>query len=201
MTKRPTKKPSATARASVRRALQRALRLRHSVRVERYDGLDNVYGFPLAIGKELVLLHYTKDFDLDGYVVLPLSQIAEATLSAVQKFFDRVLNDRGDLRRVQLPKHEVALDTWIECARSLAATPQLLIVECEKRDSSIGATFYLGSIVAVSDDSMAMCDVDATAEWHDRPPAEIPYIDLTWIQFGDVYSRTFRKYVDTQPSY
>jgi hypothetical protein len=192
---------STTARSSDRRVLLRAMRQRQSVRVERYDGMSNIYGFPLAISRQLALLECTEDFDLDGYAVLPLNQIAEVEATSVQKFFDRVLNDRGDLRRVQLPQHSVALDAWRECALALAATSQLLIVECERRDSDVEDTFYLGSIVAVSDDAMAMRHVDATAEWYDEPPVVIPYSDLTKIRFADAYSKTFRKYVNSPPSY
>jgi hypothetical protein len=189
------------SRPSVTRALQRAIRLRHSVRIERYDGVANIYGFPLALGRRLVLLQVTEDFDLDGYTVLPVEQIAEATHTETQSFFDRVLNDRGSLRRVQKPKFEVAVDAWIDCVRALASRRQLLIVDCEKRDSDTEDTFFLGSIVAISGDSMAMCHVSATAEWYEEPPSEIPYADITRIRFGDAYSTTFAKYVSTPPAY
>ncbi len=96
--------------ATVRRALQRAIRRRESVRVERGGGLSNYYGFPLSIGKQLLLMKDTVDFLADGYVVLPLSQISHIHSGESQRFHDMIISDLQQLRKVRLPAHPVALD-------------------------------------------------------------------------------------------
>lgn len=184
--------------AANRRALQRAIRRRESVRIERTHDMSNVYGYPLAVSMELVLLEQTVDFRLDGYAVMPLRQIASVPALATQRFTDRVVSDRGDAKRIHIPRYRLALESWLECAKSVAAMPQFVICDCERRDGEIEDDFYLGSIVAVTNDSFAMRHVDAMAGWYSDVPVT-PFADITRLRFGDPYSTTFRKYMKTLP--
>lgn len=156
--------------------------------------MSNYYGFPLAIGKQLLLMKDTVDFLVDGYVVLPLRQIAHIHSGESQRFHDMIMSGLHQLRKVRLPAHPVALDAWAACVSTVAASNRLLIVDCDLRDGDVEDDFFLGPIVAISDDSLAIHAVSATAEWYDEID-KVPYNEITDIRFGDHYSSAYLKYV------
>ncbi len=71
-----------------------------------------------------------------------------------------------------------------------------MIVDCDLRDSDVEDDFFLGPIVAISDASLAIHAVSATAEWYDEID-RVPYKEITDFRFGDHYSLAYLKYVPT----
>jgi hypothetical protein len=183
-----------------RRALRRAIARQESVKIERTGrSQPNVYGFPLAMGRALVLLHAVTDFDLDGFEVLPVDVVTDVRSGEYERFLERVLRVEGSLREVwpargARRRAELPLDDWRGLFQALGASGELVIVECEDRDEDDDQDFFIGPIVGVSDDAVGVHHFDATAAW-DPAPSVVPFDEITRVRFDERYTRVFARYV------
>src|SRR5690242_17398410 len=122
-----------------RRTLRRAIDHRESVKIERMGRQRSaIYGFPLAVGQQLVLVHAVPEFDPDGFHVLPIDQITHVRSGDCERFLERVLRDEHRLREVwpargQPLYAELPLENWRTLFEALGALGELVIVECEGR--------------------------------------------------------------------
>jgi hypothetical protein len=85
----------------MREQLEGALAARQMIRLRR-DDIDaaTIYGFPLAIGPELVLLAVEHDWRLDGYAIVRLADVTKVRSNEFDRFTERVLEAKGELRRL-----------------------------------------------------------------------------------------------------
>lgn len=186
----------------VKRALRRAVTQHESVKISRRTRDElNVYGFPLAVGRALVLLRVLHDFDLDGYEVLPLERITQVRSGVHERFLEHVIRDECHLRSVWPPRGapkwaDLPLDAWQELFTALGATQQIAIVECETRDED---AFLIGPVAGVAKHAVGIHNFDATAVW-DSAPSEVPFKAITCVRFDERYTQVYARYVGEPPA-
>jgi hypothetical protein len=186
----------------VKRALRRAVAHHESVKIIRRTRDElNIYGFPLAVGRALVLLRAVHDFNLEGYIVLPLERITHVRSGVNERFLEHVIRDDGQLRRVWPPLAapiwaDLPLDAWQKLFRTLGATRQIAIVECETRDED---GFFIGPVVGVAEHAVGIHHFDATAVW-DPAPTEVLFKTITCVRFDERYTQVYTRYVGDPPA-
>jgi hypothetical protein len=188
----------------VREQIERAIAARQQVRFARghveSPSISSVYGFPLAVGDELVLVQVVSDWALDGWTILRLADVTDVRSSEFDRFAERVLAGEGELARVAPPVPDVPVASWGAAFRALLApsggAAPLVIVHQEEYD---GEPMDVGPIVGVRDDAVLLRYVDAAGVWDDEP-TEIPLADVTRVEFGDRYSTVFAKYAGPPPA-
>ncbi len=154
------------------------------------DGVETVEGFVLAVGKELVLLHVVDDFHLDGYRIVPRSQVERARHSAVERYRAAILRAEKVLGRIGI-EGEIDLTDWNATFKSLKARGENVIVEDEREESE---EFVIGRIERVNKKSAAIRGFDALGRW-DAETTRFKYVDVTSVTFGGEYVTTFTKYL------
>lgn len=186
-----------------RRALRRAIDRRESVKIDR-KGRERspVFGFPLAVGRHLVLVHAVPDFDPDGFQVLPIDQIAHVRSGEYERFLERVLRDEDRLRgiwpaRGQPPYTVLPLDNWRTHFEALAAREEMVIVECERR--RVKQDFFIGPVIAVAEGAVGMRYITPTAEW-DAEPSVVPFAEITRVRFAERYTQVLSRYAHNAPA-
>src|SRR5262245_27808393 len=137
-----------------RQALQRAAKQKESVRiVRRGTNLYTVYGFPLAIGKSLVLICAIDEFDVDGFIVLPLRDITDVRSGEIERFTERVLRDRREIRHVRSPAFPMGVGDWSQVFSRLGGEREIVIVESERKDDN---ALCIGVVTGLTPDSVGI---------------------------------------------
>lgn len=174
-----------------RQALRRARSRKESVRITRRGDVPSVYGFPLAVSRSLVLLRNVDDFDIDGFTVLPLANLADVRSGDCERFVERVLRDEGQLRAIISPPFPVGLDSWQDVFSALAGAGEVMIAECEDNPSE---SFCIGVVTGLTAGAVGIHQFDATAAW-DSAPTVVPYQDITRVRFAERYTDVFARYL------
>jgi hypothetical protein len=183
------------------RALKRAAEHGECVTMELTGpAATRVEGVPLAVGRGLVLMRTVQDFDVDGYQVVARHAVNRVRSDEHERFLERVLRDEGQLRRLragasQRAKPTLPLSGWRGLCRTLEEREELVIVECEGRETD---SFLIGPIVAVTSELVSIHHFDATAVW-DLAPTTISFGDITRVRFGERYTQVYARYVGARP--
>jgi hypothetical protein len=186
----------------LKRALRRAMTHHESVKISRRTRDElNIYGFPLAVGRALVLLRVLHDFDVDGYEVLPLERITRVRSGVHERFLERVIRDEGHFGNVWPSRTapiwaDLPLDRWQDLFAALGATGQIVIVECETRDED---GFFIGPVVGVAGHAVGIHHFDATAVW-DPEPSEVQFKAITCVRFDERYTDVYATRVGEPPA-
>jgi hypothetical protein len=186
----------------VKRSLRRAVAHHASVKVSRRTRDEpNIHGFPLAVGPAFALLRVLHDFDLDGYMVLPLDRITDVRSGVNERFLEHVTRDEGQLSSVWPPLaapiwSDLPLNAWQDLFAALGATRQIIIVECETRDED---GFFIGPVVGVAEHAVGIHHFDATAVW-DPAPSEVLFKAITCVRFDERYTNVYARYVGDPPA-
>jgi hypothetical protein len=178
-------------------ALRRALKRRESVKVLLREDPDvGVYGFPFAVSSTLVLFRCVRDFDVDGFTVLRLADIADVRSGASERFIERALRDSGELAAARPGRRGLTIGGWQDVFRALAQTGEVVSVECEPTEED---EFLVGKVVGLSTDAVGIHYFSATAEW-DPSPIMVPFAAVKRVSFGNRYNRVFERYVSEPPA-
>jgi hypothetical protein len=174
-----------------KRALRHALARRQFVKISRRgDAGVGVYGFPLAVGPRLVLLHEVKDFDVDGFTVLLLADITGVRSGDSERFVERALRDSGELAGARPGRRALQIGEWKDVFAALGATGEIVMIE---GDPSAAEEFFVGKVVGLTQDAVGFHHVDAMAVW-DPEPIVIPFTSVRQVWFGTRYTRVFARY-------
>lgn len=162
-----------------------------SIRRDEVDD-NSIQAYVLQASRELVLLQYVYDFNLDGLMLLRVADISEVSRTATDRFQDDLLRSEGLKARV--PFHfAIDLSGWRTAISDLARTHQLLILECEHLDDP---KFVIGRVMSVGADAVSMESFTGTARWNERPQV-LSYEDITACQaetnYCNVYERYFKR--------
>jgi hypothetical protein len=182
---------------AVRAQLDEARAARHEVRVAR-DILDAgaIYGVPLDVSAELVLLATVKDWGIDGYALLRIGDVSEVRSDETERFSERVLAAEGELVRLVPPSPSVPVSSWAAAFEALRASGRFALVHEEQYE---GEPMCVGPIVGLTDTGVLVHYVDTVGVW-DPEPSEICIADITLVQFDDRYSTVFgRNVMESRP--
>ncbi|WP_165247727.1 hypothetical protein [Paludisphaera soli] len=170
---------------------------RHVHLTRRVAGDWDVTGLVLAVGRRLVLLHQTRDFQLDGYVLLPLRDIARVRCTAVDRFAEKVLAGEGLMENVGAD-WDVPLDDPSRALAALKRRGDYIVIECESRFAPEDDDFLIGPVVGLTDHEVAMRIFAPDGRW-ERDRSYVMLDTITQIQFDTPYINAFRKYLASPP--
>jgi hypothetical protein len=151
--------------STVMNELSRALAERRLVSIVRREPLQNVSGFPLAVGTALVLVREVNPDLLlpDGYWIVRVQDVVEVTRSDWDRVIEDVLRRESRLPN-PLDAPVVRLDGWPGALAELHARGEPLALECED-DEEEG--YYLGAIAALDDQDVTLRHITIDGRWED----------------------------------
>lgn len=80
----------------------------------------NTNGYPLRLGKQLLLVQSISEFHLDGYYIFDVSSIKSVRSNKYERTFERILRAEGQTSQVaDLPG--ITLEDWRSALRDLKA--------------------------------------------------------------------------------
>ena len=161
-----------------------------SIRRESIDGL-RIQGFVLAYSKDLILIQYVYDFNVDGIMVLRRSDISEIDTDKTDIFQTQILKDEGLFAEVDFQK-EYDVKDWPTVLNSVGKDYGLVIVEDEISEDP---EFLLGEIQDIKNNSVSILGFTGAANWH-KEPTEINYEDISSFQAGNNYSKMYKRYFE-----
>jgi len=156
----------------------------------------NVFGFPMAVSDDVLLMREICDYQFWGVVAIPRNNIANYRSGRYERFAESILKTEKVASKIGLLKWKtpITLKSTFEflCRfhidTSVTTGYQAANVEPgEKR-------FYLGRITSIDDHGLLIRSVDALGKW-DRKPTRITFAQVTQVGFDDPYIRTFFRHV------
>lgn len=160
------------------------------ITIERNQIEEEVlYGFPLFVNSEILIMTKIYDFRDEGILVLKLSEISDAYSKESDVFFEKICKYEGlDMIINPFPTCETMYDILL----IIDTDVQYITVQCEKNESEL--YFSIGRIEEVTSTAVIMKTFDACGQW--EPGVRIiPYEEITMISIGDHYSKTYYKYM------
>lgn len=153
------------------------------------DCIDDVmlYGIPLKISNELLLLGCVEDFLFNGYIVINLNDITTFKRDESDIFIDNILKNEKIL------PFQFNTDFDISNLKNLMSQflGKSVILECEKNDEDV---FLIGEITKVNKSTVDIWNFDGTGVWDDSPTT-VNLSDITRVSVEVRYLITILKYV------
>jgi hypothetical protein len=175
--------------------LQELVQQRHVIRVTpKHRPHEKLYGIPLTVTDEFILLHEVREFHLDGYLVLPVANVRGVRLKEAEQTAQRILQSEGALANLGLAD-PVSLSSFRDLFESLHANNMNVSVEaCEPAGKWIEDFFLLGRITEVSEKSVRLQPFDATGHW-EQTATRVLYKRILSVTFNNEYMNIFSKYL------
>lgn len=142
---------------------------------------------------DLVLIHESDDFKIDGYVIIPVEQIKKVRFNKSDKHFDMMLKKESIADRVGI-KYSVDLKDWPSAFKSLQSHSKSVIIECEHPEVD---TFSIGPIEKVKRKHIHINNFDV-AGYLDNEATLINYQSITCVAFDREYINIFSRYLRTR---
>ncbi len=172
--------------------LRRLAGTRNKVRMTRGIGDEGFHnGFVVGVGQRWVLFAPFHDFYAEGFEVVRLEDITALRSGEYERHWDRMLQHEGALDHLGSPP-EVPLDDIGQLLRALKQAGHNVIVECEDQEEE---DFFIGEILDVGDRMLKFANFGGLGNW-DEQPDDIPLTEVTRVQIGTPYVRTFSKYLE-----
>jgi hypothetical protein len=160
------------------------------ISIER-DFIDDVdlgmYGFPLAICGNALVVRFTGDFEYNGYRVVSFDDISGINYGETEKFYEKIHHD------VAQPKDDLPDFTGAEgmddILKVLMENDIVTVIECELDEDG----YYMGKIEAVDEDTVTIKCFDGCANWFEEP-VTVDIGSITMLTFLDRYSTTLAEY-------
>jgi hypothetical protein len=171
------------------------MNLRQAVRVRpRYFPENHLFGFVVAVSDTFVVLHEIHDFHIDGYLIVPMSNIRGVRSGDSERVLEKVLAAEGAMDSLGL-RHQIDLSDWRAMFRSLHRVGKNVIVEIYRiRRQREEEQFIIGRVQGMSDKSLSILGFDALGQWETEPTI-VNYQAIKWVQVDSEYINVFSKYV------
>ncbi|MBE9584902.1 hypothetical protein IM792_10625 [Mucilaginibacter sp. JRF] len=150
-------------------------------------------GYILDLSDDLVLIHESDDFKIDGYSIIPFDQIKNARFNKSDKYFDMMLKSELIADKAGID-YKIDLNNWKSAFRSLQAHNKNVIVECQHPEID---SFTIGPIEKVKSQHLEVLNFDVEG-YLDDEPTTIDYASITYVAFDREYINVFSKYLRTR---
>lgn len=177
--------------------LQELVTARQVIRVTpKHRPEEKLFGIPLSVTDEIILLQEVREFHLDGYLVLPLSNVRGVRMKESEAVTQRILEAEGALKNLGLAD-PVCLSSFAEFFGSLQASNILVSIETTERVGKWMEDFFvLGRVTHVRENAVIMQPFDALGCWGDSAQ-KIPFRRILSVAFNNEYLNVFAKYLRT----
>lgn len=174
----------------IREKLKMLIRNDSFCRIQRENIDENpLYGFPLKITKELLLIEYIYDFQSDGFMFIKTDDITEVHYGESERFVETILyneNLRNPFKFDELKSISNMKDIF-EYISSISCN---VIVEDENQSK-----FLIGKIINCYDTSVEILCFDGTGKWDDVGVI-IAYNEITSLTLDNRYINIMSKYIN-----
>lgn len=175
--------------------LSAAVAARRLVHVTRRDDLQEMTGFPLAMGGKLLLLRDVNPDVLlpDGYVLVRLQDVTGVRSAEWDRSVERALAQEG---RVPDPADAPALrlDGWAAALGELHARGEPLALDCEDEEEG----YYLGAITTLDHQGIDVRHITTEGAWEDEDWS-VDYDTITRVVFRSRYVEVFSRLAGPPP--
>ena len=159
-----------------------------SIKRERIDR-NKIQGFVLDESKDLILIQYVYDFNLDGLMVLRKDDITSLETTDTDKFQTSLLKDENLIEKINF-EHNYVLESWQSFIHSAMKNHEYFIVEEEEYEEP---EFNIGRILNLEEKEFTLRYFTGVARWIEEPVI-IKYSDVTCIQIETNYLNFYQKY-------
>ena len=147
-------------------------------------------GFPVVMGKEILIMARETDFTVDGYVAIRIEDVTYIEQVDDNGFISKILQGENIYTKVAPPRLTDG-NNWHQLLSGVQASFNgWLTVETLSPD---GQCFFLGHIVRVDSNCLYMKQVDALGK-QSKEETTIPLQDLVTVNFGGRYIEIYQKY-------
>jgi hypothetical protein len=157
------------------------------------DEEENLSGFILKITGDFMLLQLDREFMLDGYAIIKISDFDSVRCNKYDKTQKRIFKAEGILDTVGIYT-DIDLTSWTSIIQDLSKYDYHIIIENINKDY---LDFFIGPIKKISKMSVSIHNYDPTGKLYNKP-TNIKLETIKTITFGDRYSTIFRKYIKPQ---
>ena len=147
-------------------------------------------GYIVDYSESYILLQETFDFEIGGYLVIPINTISKIVLNANDKYYHKIMQLEGLTDKI-INKHKLDLTSWESIFKSIRKLNLNVIIENENPDDS---SFDIGIIEKITKNSVYLRYFDAKG-YLSIEPTKIVWNLITIAQFDDKYTNTFSKYL------
>ncbi len=148
-------------------------------------------GFPVVMGREILVLTRESDFTTDGYVAMRNADITYIEQVDDNPFIAKVLQGEGVYSKVSAPKLTEG-ESWHKLLSGVQASFRGWLT-AESMSEDDGQCFFLGKIARVDNNNLYMKTIDATGK-QNKEEATVPLQDLVTVTFGGRYLGMYEKY-------
>lgn len=172
----------------IRTILQKEIESFHEITIWRGKIEDNsIDCVPIAVGRDLLLIQYLYDFQIDGYKILRIKDITCIRSGKHERHSERILKEEGVFDCIHKPNIDDA-DSWSQMFSELMVLGKYIVVQCENFGD-----MYIGQVVEVAKTSLSMRYFDFFGIWNEET-AKVLYKDITMVSFDDRYSTIISRY-------
>lgn len=156
---------------------------------------NSIQGFVVGYSRDLVAIQYVYDFNLDGLMVLRVSDITEVRCTATDKFQKSLLSQEQLLERVPF-ESVLQLSDWRSIISQFAKEHPLMILECEAMKEKV---FVIGRVLKSTADEIHIRHFSGAANW-ERHPRRLKIADISSCQVGTNYLNVYQRHFERQAS-
>jgi hypothetical protein len=172
----------------IKEAFESRLRINFIRQLNKTDYLENQNGYILDYSEDFVLFANTTDFQLDGYLILPIAYITKIECKKSDKRFDYIMQQEGEFDKIEYI-YKIDLTSWTTIFNSLKTQNLMPIIEDE-----IKGGFLIGEIKEIKPKSVMIHYFNGQGildkEWTKKR-----FKEITKIQFDNHYINVFKKYL------
>jgi len=157
---------------------------------------NRIQGFILEYSKELILIQYVYDFNLDGLMVLRRSDITDIYSDKTDIFQTQILKEEGIYSKVAF-KGKYNLTDWKSVFTNIGSKHRFVIAEDEIPEDIDAPSFILGEVVKIGSKSVTLHGFTGIARWH-KKHTKIGYKNISSFQVGNNYAKTYERYFEKE---
>lgn len=154
---------------------------------------NKIQGVILGYSKELVLLSYIYDFNLDGLIVLRRKEITDISSRKTDIFQKQLLINEGIFEKIDFDT-EYELGSWLDFIKDASKRHKYFIFELENQDEP---DFFIGKIKRINKKSILLKYFTGIARWEDEP-CSVKLEKLTSCQISNNYLNVYERYFNEQ---
>ncbi|KMQ65733.1 hypothetical protein ACM46_07670 [Chryseobacterium angstadtii] len=155
--------------------------------------LDNdsaIFGFPVKLSDDFLMIEETYDFSLAGIKIVPYKKVRSVRHNKYDKVSKAIYLDEDLVHFNQDIIDKTSLESAESLFKSIKKQNFHCIVESKKNKEDL---FSIGEILEVNEKSVMINNYDPAGRIN-KKPRKISFKNIDLINFNDNYSKVFRKY-------
>ena len=152
--------------------------------------IDNKFGYIIDLNDDYILLQETDDFEVCGYLIIPINTISKVRFNNNDKYYDKIMHWEKLTDKI-IKKYNINLSNWESIFKSIKKLNLNVIIENEDPND---CSFDIGPITKVSKEAVYIRYFNAQG-FLDIEPTKIIWSYITIVKFDDRYINTFSKYL------